>query len=218
MANMGLKSLIAVVLLLSLARPAAAEDSCSAHPKVYPEQTSSSAQEKVKIKADKIEFPERRMVLLKGYTQLIRGGHRVYADELLFNKVQNEVEARGVVRLETPKGDRVETSILTYDVDKAVAVSGPATFTIANRPSEILGSEGSTVNAHGVAERVTFEGDDIMLLKNAQVTSCLDGKEDITFAADELRVDLNEGVRTGKRVKIRIAEPGKHERAQKIIN
>ena len=66
MANMGLKSLIAVVLLLSLARPAAAEDSCSAHPKVYPEQTSSSAQEKVKIKADKIEFPERRMVLLKG--------------------------------------------------------------------------------------------------------------------------------------------------------
>ena len=74
------------------------------------------------------------------------------------------------------------------------------------------------MNAHGVAERVTFEGDDIMLLKNAQVTSCLDGKEDITFAADELRVDLNEGVRTGKRVKIRIAEPGKHKRIQNIIN
>ena len=123
MAKMGLKSLIAVVLLLSLARPSVAEDGCSAHPKVDPERPSSSAQEKVKIKADKIEFPERRMVLLKGYTQLIRGGHRVYADELLFNKVQNEVEARGVVRLETPKGDKVETSILTYDVDKAVAVS-----------------------------------------------------------------------------------------------
>ena len=215
---MGFKSLIAVVLLLSLAHPSAAEDGCGVHPKVDPKQVSSSAQEKVRIKADEIEFPGRRMVLLKGYTQLIRGGHRVYADELLFDKVQNEVEARGVVRLETPKGDKVETSILTYDVDKGVAVSGPATFSIANRRSEILGSEESTVNAHGVAERVTFEGEDIMLLKNAEVTSCLDGKEDITFAADELRVDLNEGVRTGKRVKIRIAEPSKHKRAKKIIN
>ena len=215
---MGSKSLIAVVLLLSLAHASAAEEGCGVQPKVDPKQISNSAQEKVRIKADEIEFPARRIVLLKGYTQLIRGGHRVYADELLFNKVQNEVEARGVVRLETPKGDKVETSVLTYDVNKGIAVSGPATFSIANRRSEILGSEESTVNAHGVAERVTFEGEDIMLLKNAQVTSCLDGKEDITFAADELRVDLNEGVRTGKRVKIRIAEPSKHKRVQKIIN
>ena len=215
---MGLKSLIAVIIFLSLAHPSAAQDGCSALPKVEPDQAPSGANEKVRIKADEIEFPERRMVLLRGYTQLVRGGHRVYADELLFNKVQNEVEARGVVRLETPKGDKVETSILAYDVDKGVAVSGPATFSIANRHSEILGSGQSTVNAHGTAERVTFEGDTVMLLKNAQVTSCLDGEEDITFAADELRVDLNEGVRTGKRVKIRIAEPDKHKRVKKIIN
>ena len=204
--------------MLGLAGPAIAQDICSEHPKVDLGQAPSGSQQKVKIKADQIEFPERRVVLLRGYTQLIRGGHRVYADELLYDKLQNKVEARGVVKLETPKGDIVQTSILKYDVVEGVAISGPATFSIANRRNDVLGSGESTVNAHGVAERVTFEGDDIMLLKNAKVTSCLDGEEDITFAADELRVDLNEGVRTGKRVKIRIAEPNKHKRIRKVVN
>ena len=118
--------------------------------------------------------------------------------------------------LQTPKGDVVETSVLTYDIAKGVAVSGPARFSIANRPSGFLGSDDSTVNAHGIAERVTFESEDIMLLENAEVTSCLDGNEDITFQAEALRVDLNKGVRTGTRVKIRISNPGKHKRLREI--
>ena len=79
-----------------------------------------------------------------------------------------------------------------------------------------MGSDDSTVNAHGIAERVTFESEDIMLLENAEVTSCLDGNEDITFQAEALRVDLNKGVRTGTRVKIRISNPGKHKRLREI--
>ena len=98
----------------------------------------------------------------------------------------------------------------------AFAVSGPARFSITNRPSEFLGSDDSTVNAHGIAERVTFESEDIMLLENAEVTSCLDGNKDITFQAEALRVDLNNGVRMGTRVKIRITDPGKHKRLREI--
>lgn len=215
---MGLRFLVSLAFMASLAAPAAAAEICSAHPTVESEQAASGALEKVKIKADNIEFPKRNQVLLRGYTQLIRGGHRIYADELLYNKEQNEVEARGVVKLETPKGDVVKTSVLKYDVANGVAISGPATFVVADRNSALLGSGKSTVNAHGFAERITFESEYIMLLENANVTSCLDGEADITFAADELRVDLNEGVRTGKRVKIKIAEPNKHKRLRELVN
>jgi lipopolysaccharide assembly outer membrane protein LptD (OstA) len=48
----------------------------------------------VKIQADEIEFPRRNVVHLRGYTQLIRGGHRVYADELIFDKEKQEIEAQ----------------------------------------------------------------------------------------------------------------------------
>jgi lipopolysaccharide assembly outer membrane protein LptD (OstA) len=203
-------------LLLVAGQMAWAVDSCSDAPPQDFEPEAGMAHKKVKIKADQIDFPGRKVVVLHGYTQLIRGGHRVRADELVYDKVNNEAEARGSVTLQTPRGDRVETSVLTYDINTGVAVSGPARFSIANRPSEFLGSDDSTVNAHGVAERVTFESEDIMLLENAEVTSCLDGKEDITFQAEALRVDLNKGVRTGTRVKIRITDPGKHKRLSEV--
>jgi len=193
-----------------------AVDSCTAAPLPDFEPEPGATRENVKIKADQIDFPGRNVVMLRGYTQLIRGGHRVRADELRYDKVKNEAEARGSVTLQTPQGDIVETSVLTYDVASGIAVSGPARFSIANRPSGILGSDDSTVNAFGVAERVTFESEDIMLLENAEVTSCLDGKKDITFQAEALRVDLEQGIRTGTRVKIRIANPGKHKRLREI--
>ena len=215
---MGFRFLAGLLLMTGFTASAAAADNCAAQTTVAPQRSTGGTLEKVKIKADNIDFPKRNQVLLRGYTQLIRGGHRIYADELLYNKVQNEVVARGVVRLETPKGDVVETSVLAYDVTGGMAVSGPATFVVANRESNLLGSGKSTVNAHGKAERITFESEYIMLLENARVTSCLDGEEDVTFTAEELRIDLNEGVRTGKRVKIKIAEPGKHKRLRELIN
>jgi lipopolysaccharide assembly outer membrane protein LptD (OstA) len=203
-------------LLFVAGQMAWAVDGCSDTPPMDFNPEAGTAPEKVKIKADQIDFPGRKVVVLNGFTQLIRGGHRVRADELVYDKVNNEAEARGSVTLQTPKGDIVETSVLTYDITAGIAVSGPARFSIANRPSEFLGSDDSTVNAYGVAERVTFESEDIMLLENAEVTSCLDGKEDITFQAEALRVDLNKGVRTGTRVKIRITDPGKHKRLREV--
>lgn len=213
------------ILLTSLAlagfaagSAARADDTCAVNPEVRLGQISKAGGEKVKIKADEIDFPGRNVVLLRGYTQLVRGGHRVSADELLYDKVKNEVTARGVVKFESPSGDVVETSVLHYDVATGVAVSGPAAFVIANRTTKVLGSGHSTVNAHGVADRVTYVDENTMLLENAEVTTCLDGAKDITFKADELKVDLNKGVQTGKRVKIQIAEPEKHRRLREKIS
>lgn len=195
-----------------------AMDECSLVPEVTPDQPGKVADEKVNIKADQITFPQRKVVRLHGYTQLIRGGHRIYADELTYYRARNQAKAQGTVKVQTAKGDVVETTILDYYVDKGIAISGPATFLIANRPSGPLGDVDSTVNAFGSAERVTLRTDNIMVLENAWVTSCLDGRKDITFEAEELNVDLEEGVRTGTRVKIQIAGPNRHKRIREIVN
>ena len=195
-----------------------AMDECGLVPESTAAQPQETAEEKINIKADRITFPQRKVVRLHGYTQLIRGGHRVYADELTYYKARNQAKAQGTVKLQTADGDVVETGILDYYVDQGIAVSGPATFVIANRPSGLLGKEDSTVNAFGTAERVTMRTDNTMLLENTKVTSCLDGQKDITFEAEELTVDLEEGVQTGTRVKVQIAEPEKHKRVREVVN
>lgn len=200
---------------------AGAENQCGVKPPADFRSLEGTPFEKVKINADEIDFPGRNVLVLRGYTQLFRGGHRVSSDELVYYKNKNTAEARGSVTLQTQKGDVVETNVLAYDIDSGMAVSGPAEFSIANRPNKFLGTGENSVNAYGTAARVTFESADVMLLEVADVTSCLDGQKDITFHAEKLRVDLNLGVRTGTRVKIRIENPGKHKKLdelQKLID
>jgi hypothetical protein len=82
----------------------------------------------------------------------------------------------------------------------------------------VLGDGHSTVNAYGTAETVTLEGGAILNLTNARVTSCLNGRKDMTFAADTLTVDMEKGVRTADRAKVRISAPERHERLNKAID
>lgn len=190
--------------------------SCAVNPTVR--GISEKAAKNVEILADDISFPDRGVVHLKGYTQLIRGGHRVYADELIYNKATNEVIAKGVVKFETPQGDIIHTSVLRYDIQNGKVDSGPAEFLLADRQSRLLGSGHSTVNAFGTAEKVTLEDGSVLKLTNARVTSCLDGKKDMTFTADNLTVDVEKGVRTADRAKVRISAPERHERLNKAID
>ena len=203
-----------------LSGPALAASECAGQPiqaEMSPQVVPAGPQ-KVRIQADEITFPRSHVVHLRGYTQLVRGGHRVYADELIYNKKANAVEARGVVKFQSPNGDEVRTSVLRYDIVAGTVVSGPAEFVIAARHTSVLGSGDHTVNAHGTAEQVVFERDNIMRLENAVVTTCLDGRDDITFTAQDIRVDLDQGVRTARRARMQILAPDRHTRLREIIN
>jgi len=188
---------------------------CDAQPTVR--GIDETSEKNVQILADDISFPERGVVYLRGYTQLIRGGHRVYADELTYDKRSNQVVAEGVVKLQTPEGDVIHTSILHYDIASGRIESGPAEFMLADRQSRVLGDGHSTVDAFGTAERITLEKGRLLNLDNARVTSCLDGEKDMTFTADNLTVSPEEGVRTAERAKVRISAPQRHERFNKAL-
>lgn len=216
----GAAAVLALVLGLTLSGPAAAASdsqtvSCEAEPTVR--GIDDTAEKKVQITADDISFPERGVVHLKGYTQLLRGGHRVYADELTYNKSTDKVVARGVVKFETPQGDVIRTSVLHYDVATGRMESGPATFLIADRKSKLLGDGHSTVNAHGTAQRVIMRDGKTMDLTDAHVTSCLDGEKDATFTAESLTVDAAKGIRTAERAKVRISAPERHEKLDEAL-
>ena len=77
---------ILLLILFGAGHPAWAVNSCSATPSLDFEPETGVPRENVKIKADQIDFPDRNIVVLHGYTQLIRGGHRVRADELVYKK------------------------------------------------------------------------------------------------------------------------------------
>ena len=182
------------------------------------DQNPSKTPIPVEIKADKIDFPRRRVVHLRGYTQLIRGGHRVYADELTFDKDRQEIVARGLVTFETPKGDLIKTSVLRYEVDRNHMESGPAEFVLANRGAETIGATGTFVTAHGTADHVVFQGVDIMQLKGVKLMTCLDGRDDFAFVADELKIDMSKGLRLAKRAKLRLLTPDRHSQIKGMLN
>lgn len=166
----------------------------------------SNANQKVNIKADEIDFPARRIVHLRGYAELERGGNRVYADELIYNNSRAEVQAiaKGSVKFQTAKGDIIYTPILRYYLPLGKMVSGQASFIIASRKNLLSKFAGRAIDSYGTAGRITLLGRNIMILENTNIVSCLDGKEHTVFNAHELRVNLDEGARTAKQVKIRI--------------
>ncbi|MDJ0958502.1 MAG: hypothetical protein QNI91_16670, partial [Arenicellales bacterium] len=179
----------------------------------------ASVHEKVQIKADKIDFPSRRVVHLSGYAELERGGNRVYADELIYNnsRAESQAIAKGSVKFQTAQGDVIYTPILRYYMSLGKIVSGQANFINASRKTGLPQFTGRAIDSYGTASRITLLGRNLMLLENTTIVSCLDGNEHTVFTARELRVNLDEGIRTAKRVKIHIQPPDRSDRIQESV-
>ena len=204
----------------------------------------------VEIQADKIEFPERNVVYLTGYTKLTQDGHTISADELVYNKDQRIVEARGMVRLSAKKGDMIETTQLLYDIatrsahadrevrlitakgdfintvnlhydlDSEIVRSGAADFVFASRgansPVHIGGER--QISAYGTAKKLSLLSADIVNLSDVVVTTCLDGREDMKFTADELRVDLETGHRKAVNAHVLVIAPDQYRTLVSVMD
>ncbi len=219
--TLGIPLMLAMAGLVPLHSASGAEHQCAAItslPEGQPVKANAGATVPVTIQADEIQFPSRKVVHLKGYTQLIRGGHKISADELIYDKNSQTVEARGLVTFETPNGDIIKTTVLNYDVVANRAESGRADFVLATREPQALGAGRDLVSAYGQAERVELEGEHVMHLKNVEITTCVNGDKDMTFAAADLEVNLRTGIRVAKRAKVQILVPERHPEINKILN
>lgn len=211
---------------------------------------SADGMSKVEIQADKIEFPERNVVYLTGYTKLTQDGHTISADELIYNKDRRIVEARGMVRLSAEKGDMIETTQLLYDIatrsahaerevrlitakgdfinavnlhydlDSEVVRSGAADFVFASRgtnsPVHIGGER--QISAFGTARHLSLVSSDIVNLTDVIITTCLDGREDMKFTADELMVDLETGYRKAVNAQVLVIAPDQYRSLVSVMD
>lgn len=219
--SFGIPLVFAMVGLFPLNSAWSAEHQCGAItslPEAKHVKANSGGSVPVTIQADEIQFPSRKVVHLTGYTQLVRGGHKISADELIYDKNNQTVEARGLVTFETPNGDIIKTPVLNYDVVANRAVSGRADFVLATREPKALGAGRDLVSAYGQAEWVELEGEHLMRLKNVEITTCVNGDKDMTFAAADLEVNLHTGLRVAKRAKVQILVPERHPEINKILN
>jgi lipopolysaccharide assembly outer membrane protein LptD (OstA) len=106
----------------------------------------------VQVDADAIDFPDRNIVYLTGYTRLSQNGNRVTADELVYDKVSELVEARGMVQLSSTGGDIVQTSKLFYDIASQTArVDGDVRLITTN--GDFINAQGMQYNLEGEAAR-----------------------------------------------------------------
>ena len=96
----------------------------------------------VEIDADAIDFPDRNVVFLSGFTRLSQRGNRVSADELVYDKTSEVVEARGMVQLASTEGDIVQTSKLFYDIASQTAR--------ADGDVRLITTNGDFINAQGI--------------------------------------------------------------------
>ena len=223
---------VALLISITISSPARAEEklaesatlafaSCGVDLESNSVATSKelSTKEKVNIKADQIDFPARQIVHLRGYAELERGGNRVHADELIYNnsRAESQAIAKGSVKFQTAEGDIIYTPILRYYLSLGKIVSGQANFIIASRRANRSKLAGIAVDSYGTASRITLLGRNLMLLEDTTIVSCLDGEEHTVFTARELRVNLDEGIRTAKHAKIRIQPPGQRDRVQERV-
>jgi lipopolysaccharide assembly outer membrane protein LptD (OstA) len=96
----------------------------------------------VQVDADAIDFPDRNIVYLTGFTRLSQNGNRVTADELVYDKVSEIVEARGMVQLSSTGGNVIQTSKLFYDIASQTAR--------ADGDVRLITTNGDFINAQGM--------------------------------------------------------------------
>lgn len=155
------------------------------------------------LEADEIESPDSDTLILRGDAQMERASQTVYADELIYHKQEDRAEARGNVVLYSPAGDRMKTSYAEIQLETLIGHAEASEFKLAHGGLKAPEPGTVFVSARGTAEKVWFEGHDVVRLEDGRVTRCVEGQDSVFVEADELILDQTTGVGLAKHVKLR---------------
>ncbi len=163
-------------------------------------QLRSSSEERSKtgalpiiLDADRIEGVAGKDTTAQGNASLRQGDLSIRADSLTYHEGNENVEARGNVRLQR-KDDTLKGPALRYSIRDATGVFEKPDFTFTPRPK--TGQQ--PVSARGQAETIEFLGESQYRIKDGFFTSCKPGDDGWLVRADELDLDFTRDVGTAR--------------------
>jgi LPS-assembly protein len=145
------------------------------------------------LDADRLEGVPGEETTAQGNAILRRGTLSIRADSLKFREQNEDVEARGNVRLERD-GDVLTGPALKYQVRDATGVFEKPGFTLAPRAK----SGQRPFTARGEAESIELLGEKQFRIKDGFFTSCKPGDDGWLLRADELDLDFTRDVGTAR--------------------
>jgi LPS-assembly protein len=188
----------------STARRAALALALSCSAAVYAQgqglQLRSSSEERSKtgalpiiLDADRIEGVAGKDTTAQGNASLRQGDLSIRADSLTYHEGNEDVEARGNVRLQR-KDDTLKGPALRYSIRDATGVFEKPDFTFTPLPK--TGQQ--PVSARGQAESIEFLAENQYRIKDGFITSCKPGDDGWLVRADELDLDFTREVGTAR--------------------
>ncbi len=187
----------------------------------------------VRMNADTYELLDKEVLHMAGNTTIIQGSRGVYADEIIYNRDTYRAEVKGNVRLYTSHGDEISAESMQMEPDTFTGTAQNVQVRIAGRTplyasreqagffedrsffASSLRGETDTdrpaatdgravyIRARAEAESADFEGTDYELLRNASLTTCVEGNNDVRLEAEEIELDHSTGTGTAKNMTVR---------------
>jgi LPS-assembly protein len=150
------------------------------------------------LDADRIEGIAGKDTNAQGNAILRRGDLSIRADSLMYHEENEDVEARGNVRLQR-NGDSLSGPSMTYSLRDATGFFEKPDFTFTPRPK--TGQQ--PVSARGQAESIELLGENQYRIKDGFFTTCKPGDDGWLVRADELDLDFTREVGTARGGRVR---------------
>ena len=149
------------------------------------------------LDADRIEGVAGKDTTAQGNASLRQGDLSIRADSLTYHEGNEDVEARGDVRLQRD-GDTLKGPALRYSIRDATGVFEKPDFIFKPRPK----AGQPPVTARGQAETIEFLGEGQYRIEEGFFTSCKPGDDGWLVKADELELDFTRDVGTARGAKV----------------
>ncbi len=142
--------------------------------------------------ADRLELIKDKIARFTGHVELRRGANRIRADEIVYDKPKDTVDAKGNIILDNRNGDRYQTDILHLQLESHKGYTGRSSF-----------QTGGDIQARGDAKRIDFINKDVTKMKRLRFTTCPLGSSAWYLKIRELKLDKKKGFGTARRVTVR---------------
>jgi LPS-assembly protein len=157
------------------------------------EQRSKTGTLPIILDADRIEGVAGKATTAQGNASLRQGGLSIRADSLTYHEEDEDVEARGDVRLQR-NGDTLKGPALRYSIRDATGLFEKPDFTFT--PPAKAGQP--PVSARGQAESIEILGENQYRIKDGFFTTCKPGDDGWRVQAHELDLDFTRDVGTAR--------------------